>query len=39
VFALLYALETQLAKQKYGLDRGVGVAAAARYLSTDSGTD
>src|SRR2546426_2605135 len=34
VFALLYALETQLAKQKYGLDRGVGVAAAAaRYLS------
>jgi alanine-glyoxylate transaminase/serine-glyoxylate transaminase/serine-pyruvate transaminase len=39
VLALLYALETQLAKQKFGLDRGAGVAAAARYLSTDSGTD
>jgi alanine-glyoxylate transaminase / serine-glyoxylate transaminase / serine-pyruvate transaminase len=30
VFALLYALETQLAKQKFGLERGAGVAAAAR---------
>ena len=39
VFALLYALETQLAKQKFDLDRGAGVAAAARYLSTDSGTE
>jgi len=33
VFALLYALETQLAKQKYGLDRGAGVAAAVRALA------
>ncbi len=33
VFALLYALETQLAKQGYGLDRGAGVAAAARAFS------
>jgi len=39
VLALLYALETQLAKQKFGLERGAGVAAAARYLSTDSGTE
>jgi alanine-glyoxylate transaminase/serine-glyoxylate transaminase/serine-pyruvate transaminase len=30
VFALLYALETQLAKQGFGLERGAGVAAAAR---------
>jgi alanine-glyoxylate transaminase / serine-glyoxylate transaminase / serine-pyruvate transaminase len=30
VLALLYALETQLAKQKFGLERGAGVAAAAR---------
>jgi len=35
VFALLYALETQLAKQKYGLDRGAGVAAAARAFGAD----
>jgi alanine-glyoxylate transaminase/serine-glyoxylate transaminase/serine-pyruvate transaminase len=35
VFALLYALETQLAKQKFGLDRGAGVAAAARAFATD----
>jgi alanine-glyoxylate transaminase / serine-glyoxylate transaminase / serine-pyruvate transaminase len=33
VLALLYALETQLAKQEFGLDRGAGVAAAARALS------
>ena len=33
VFALLYALETQLAKQKFGVDRGAGVAAAARALA------
>jgi alanine-glyoxylate transaminase/serine-glyoxylate transaminase/serine-pyruvate transaminase len=30
VLALLYALETQLLKQGFGLDRGAGVAAAAR---------
>jgi alanine-glyoxylate transaminase / serine-glyoxylate transaminase / serine-pyruvate transaminase len=35
VLALLYALETQLAKQKFGLDRGAGVAAAARALAAD----
>jgi alanine-glyoxylate transaminase/serine-glyoxylate transaminase/serine-pyruvate transaminase len=35
VLALLYALETQLAKQKFGLDRGAGVAAAARAFATD----
>ncbi len=35
VFALLYALETQLAKQGFGLDRGAGVAAAARSFGTD----
>jgi alanine-glyoxylate transaminase/serine-glyoxylate transaminase/serine-pyruvate transaminase len=35
VFALLYALETQLAKQKFGLDRGAGVAAAARAFEAD----
>jgi len=35
VFALLYALETQLAKQKFGLDRGAGVAAAARAFAAD----
>ena len=33
VFALLYALETQLAKQRFGLDPGAGVAAAARSLA------
>jgi alanine-glyoxylate transaminase/serine-glyoxylate transaminase/serine-pyruvate transaminase len=33
VFALLYALETQLAKQKFALDRGAGVAAAARSFA------
>jgi len=33
VFALLYALETQLAKQKFGLERGAGVAAAARSFA------
>ena len=33
VLALLYALETQLAKQKFGLDRGAGVAAAARAIA------
>ena len=32
VFALLYALETQLLKQKYSLEAGAGVAAAARAL-------
>jgi alanine-glyoxylate transaminase/serine-glyoxylate transaminase/serine-pyruvate transaminase len=36
VFALLYALETQLAKQKFGLDCGAGVAAAARAFSDAS---
>jgi alanine-glyoxylate transaminase / serine-glyoxylate transaminase / serine-pyruvate transaminase len=35
VLALLYALETQLAKQKFGLDRGAGVAAAVRALAED----
>ena len=35
VFALLYALETQLAKQKFGRDRGAGVAAAARAFAAD----
>ena len=34
VFALLYALETQLAKQGYGLDRGAGVAGAARAFAS-----
>jgi alanine-glyoxylate transaminase / serine-glyoxylate transaminase / serine-pyruvate transaminase len=34
VLALLYALEMQLAKQKFGLDRGAGVAAAARAFAT-----
>jgi alanine-glyoxylate transaminase/serine-glyoxylate transaminase/serine-pyruvate transaminase len=33
VLALLYALETQLAKQKLGLDPGAGVAAAARSFA------
>ena len=32
VLALLYALETQLLKQKYSLEAGAGVAAAARAL-------
>jgi alanine-glyoxylate transaminase / serine-glyoxylate transaminase / serine-pyruvate transaminase len=35
VLALLYALETQLAKQKFGLDHGAGVAAAVRALAAD----
>jgi alanine-glyoxylate transaminase / serine-glyoxylate transaminase / serine-pyruvate transaminase len=35
VFALLYALETQLAKQKFGLDPGAGVAAAARAFAAN----
>jgi alanine-glyoxylate transaminase/serine-glyoxylate transaminase/serine-pyruvate transaminase len=35
VFALLYALETQLANQKFGLDRGAGVAVAARAFAKD----
>jgi alanine-glyoxylate transaminase/serine-glyoxylate transaminase/serine-pyruvate transaminase len=35
VLALLYALEMQLAKQKFGLDRGAGVAAAVRAFGTD----
>ena len=34
VFALLYALETQLARQKFGLDHGAGVAAAARAYAS-----
>jgi alanine-glyoxylate transaminase/serine-glyoxylate transaminase/serine-pyruvate transaminase len=34
VLALLYALEAQLAKQKFGIDRGAGVAAAARAFET-----
>ncbi len=33
VLALLFALETQLLRQKYGLDKGAGVAAAARALN------
>ena len=33
VLALLYALETQLANQKFGLDPGTGVAAAARAFA------
>jgi len=33
VLALLFALETQLLKQGYGLDPGAGVAAAARALN------
>ena len=33
VFALLYALETQLAKQKFTLDRGAGVAEAGRAFA------
>jgi alanine-glyoxylate transaminase / serine-glyoxylate transaminase / serine-pyruvate transaminase len=35
VFALLYALETQLAKQKFALECGAGVAAAARAFASD----
>ena len=35
VLALLYALETQLAKQKFGLDPGAGVAAAARSFASN----
>jgi len=35
VLALLYALETQLARQKFGLNRGAGVAAAARAFVAD----
>ncbi len=35
VLALLFALETQLAKQRFGLDRGAGVAAAARAFAND----
>jgi alanine-glyoxylate transaminase/serine-glyoxylate transaminase/serine-pyruvate transaminase len=35
VLALLYALETQLGKQKFGLNRGAGVAAAARAFVAD----
>jgi len=33
VLALLFALETQLLKQKFGLEKGAGVAAAARALN------
>ncbi len=33
VLALLFALEAQLLKQGFGLDRGAGVAAAARSLN------
>ena len=36
VFALLYALETQLARQKFGLDPGAGVAAAARTYAANT---
>jgi len=35
VLALLFALETQLGKQGFGLERGAGVAAAARALGSE----
>jgi alanine-glyoxylate transaminase/serine-glyoxylate transaminase/serine-pyruvate transaminase len=37
VLALLYALETQLLKQKYSLEAGAGVAAAARAFNDAGG--
>jgi alanine-glyoxylate transaminase/serine-glyoxylate transaminase/serine-pyruvate transaminase len=36
VLSLLYALETQLTKQKFGLDSGAGVAAAARSFAQNA---
>jgi aspartate aminotransferase-like enzyme len=35
VLALLYALETELARHGFRAEKGAGVAAAARYLNAD----